>query len=250
MEYILIFLVGLVVGSFLNVCIDRIPKGESVIYPPSHCDSCGERLKFIDLLPILGFLLAGGCCRYCGARIGVRQPVVELAAGFLLVGLDHLYGAGFLFLGRTILVCLLLVAGIIDWNCLRIPNPLIIFGFGVGLLLLVAGGTTEIKDAVAGTLAGGLPLLVLAIVTRGGMGGGDVKLAALVGFYLGWKLVLEVIFLSALLGCIVWLLLMRVGLKTRKDPLPFGSFMALGVFLVCFRSYFFGSEAVNYFKLN
>ncbi len=234
MDYVIIFLCGLVIGSFLNVCMDRIPKGESVVRPPSHCESCGNRLGWSELVPVLSFLFLKGRCRRCGEKIGWRLPGVEVGSALLLLGLYYLHGANLVFAAHSFFAALLLVIGNIDFRYFRIPNSLIVIGFIAGVIFLFLGGLRDPADSLLGMIAGGLPLLALSVLSPQGMGGGDVKLGALAGFYLGWHQALAVIFLSALLASGTWLLLIAAGIKSRKDPIPFGSFMALSVFIILF----------------
>ncbi|GAW94133.1 prepilin peptidase [Calderihabitans maritimus] len=243
MLWLFFFLLGTVVGSFLNLCIDRIPRGESVVLPPSRCDSCGRQLKFYDLVPVVSYLLLGGRCRYCRKKISPRQPLVELAAGFIFSSLYLYYGISVNTFKYLVLVSVLLVVFFIDLEHLRIPDRVVVAALLLGTFM--AALTRElVPEALLGAAAGFLPLFFLAVVSRGGMGGGDVKLAGVLGIFLGWKKILLVLFLASCLAAAVGLLAIASGKKGRKDPLPFGPFLAVGVVIVLF----WGTDIVQWYR--
>ncbi|NMA14812.1 MAG: prepilin peptidase [Clostridia bacterium] len=231
MELFFFFLFGLLVGSFLNVCIYRIPRGESIVWPPSHCALCGVKLKPIDLVPLAGFLLLRGRCRYCQGKISGRYPLVELLTGALFALIFHMYGGQPALVTLLFLTALLLVISFIDIDYYRIPNSLIIFGFVGGIVFQIFASFVPVKDAFLGLFVGGGLLFLIALCSRGGMGGGDIKLAALIGFFLGWRMILMVLFGAAFFASLVGLMLIAGKRKTRKDPIPFGPFLGIGAFL-------------------
>ncbi|MCR6546756.1 prepilin peptidase [Dehalobacterium formicoaceticum] len=243
MEFIIILLVGLIIGSFLNVCIDRIPRGECIVYPPSHCEYCGTRLKLLNLIPVISFCLLRGKCRYCQATLSRRYPGIELLTGlsFLFVYFFTLWGMKLL--PYLTLTSILLVISFIDLDCFRIPNSIIITG-----LLLGIGFNTFFPfiywfDALIGFMTGGGILFLIALASRGGMGGGDIKLGAMIGFYLGWQQVLLAIFMGALFASIVSVFLIIGKKKSQKDAIPFGPFLSLGTLI----SIIFGKNIISWY---
>lgn len=225
--------VGLLLGSFLNVCIYRIPRRESIVYPPSHCPCCNARLRWFELIPVISFLLLRGRCRHCSSRISWRYPAVELLTGllFYLVYLNHLEWS--LALVRDwLLVAFLMVVSFIDLEHLRIPDVLTLGSFAVFALWQLLLPWQSHSSAALGAVVGWGLLFAIAVVSRGGMGGGDIKLAAVLGLYLGFPGILLALGLAFILGAAVGLLLVISGVKGRKDPIPFGPFLAFGSLVV------------------
>lgn len=254
--YILVFILGLCTGSFVNVVIYRLPRGESVVWPASHCPACGARLKFRDLLPLLSYIALAGKCRYCTQKIAVRYPLVELACGLLFVAAAYRFGWTMNTVSLWFLLTLLLAISLIDLEHQRIPNLLVGVGLAVGLTLRLWGallfpGFNQFPiggwlDALWGLLAGGGIMLVIFMASRGGMGGGDVKLAALLGFWLGFKGTVITMILGFVSGALVGVVLILLGLRRRQDPLPFAPFLNLGALITVI----WGSALAEwYFKL-
>lgn len=234
---IFLFVLGLLIGSFLNVCIYRLPKDESIVSPPSHCGNCGHQLMPMDLVPILSWLLLRGRCRYCGAKISARYALVELLTGILFGFLGLHFGItvelGFMLLFTAVFI----VIFFIDLDHSIIPDELVIAGFLLAAGYLAWGalsGSFPVSpwDHLAGFLVGGGLYLFLAVVTKGGMGGGDIKLMAMLGFWLGTSGVLWVVLLSSNIGAVVSLILMALKIKGRKDYIPFGPFIVIAAMLV------------------
>lgn len=236
-------LCGLLAGSFLNVVIHRLPRRESVVWPPSHCPACGARLAWRDLVPVLSYLILRGRCRHCGGRISPRYPAVELlTAGLFLVVYITLQaqscgdtgsGArfGWVVAQNLFFTAALLAVAFIDAAHRIIPNRLVLWMVAGAVVLVPLAGDVGIVSAVTGAVAVGGFLLLLAAVTGGGMGGGDIKFAAAAGLYLGLPGVMLGLFLGSLLGTFYGLALILVKKKSRKEPLPFGPFLALGFWL-------------------
>ena len=223
-------LLGLIVGSFLNVCICRIPLGASVAFPPSQCPSCGARLRPIDLVPVLSWIALRGRCRYCQCRISAKYPLVELltACGYALI-YDKVGGYSVTLAASLLLFSTLVVVSFIDFQTSRIPDvvtyPMALVAIGLSAL----PGGIGLREALVGVAVGGGSLLVVSVITRGaGMGLGDVKLMAVVGAFLGWRGALYSIFLGCLFGGIIGLILMALKVVQRWQPIPFGPFLALG----------------------
>jgi leader peptidase (prepilin peptidase)/N-methyltransferase len=245
MDFVLVFLAGLAVGSFLNVCIYRMPRKISIVLPSSHCPSCKNPIRPADNIPVLSFLVLKGRCRNCGARIEWRYPVVELVSGFLFL-LSYLrfgFSSGLFF--YYAFSCALVVITFIDLEHRIIPDRISIPFLLIGLVGSVfpalraptLGGSVDAASyshffsSLLGIIVGGGSLTLVGYVyfkATGveGMGGGDVKLTAMIGAFLGWKAVLAVIFLASLGGSALGIVLMLVFRMSRRTPIPFGTFLA------------------------
>ncbi len=221
-------LLGLVISSFLNVCIDRLPKGDSLVSPPSHCPACGRRLAPWDMIPVVSYLLLRGRCRYCGAPIPRRVLLVEALTGGLFVLLWYRYGPSLQLLLATLYTCFFIVIFFIDLEHHLVLNRVI---YPAIALALVAIPVTPHLGAVqilgGGALGFGL-LFLIALVYPAGMGMGDVKLAAFIGLVVGFPSVLVALLLSFLAGGVVGGSLLLTGVKGRKDPVPFAPFLVAG----------------------
>ena len=226
MPAILIFLMGLVLGSFANVVIYRLPRGESLIFPPSRCPHCGHPIRPWDNLPVLSYFLLRGKCRDCGGAISWRYPLVELLAGILLLASYLRYGISLHLLGASLFSLLLLMIFFIDLEHRIIPNLLTYPGIVLGLALSAASG--RLPNALAASLGAGLFFLLVILASRGGMGLGDAKLGAMMGAFLGWPLIAVALVISFVLGGAAGALLVLLKLRSRKDVIPFGPALALG----------------------
>jgi len=226
-------LFGLAIGSFLNVCSDRLPQGRSIVAAPSHCDSCGHLLAPWDMVPVLSFLLLRGRCRYCKATISRRVPLVELATAILFAFVVYRYGitpqAGVLLAFVSVLVLVF----VIDLETSLILNKVIYPSMAVALLIApwgpVAQGRTlqaTYLGVLEGVLLGGGAPLVIYLLARGGFGAGDVKLGALLGLMMGFIPILVTLQLSFIAGGLAAALLLVLKIRGRKDPIPFGPFLA------------------------
>lgn len=233
---------SLTIGSFLGVCITRLPQGESIVYPPSHCDACGRRLKPGELIPVLGYILCRGRCRSCGAPVPMWYPLLEFLTAGIFMGLVYRFGFNVTALKYAFLASLLLVISGIDLSTCLIPDSLVLVGLGGGLLFLPAGNVPW-QSALLGAVLGGGLLLLIAVVSRGGMGGGDVKLGVILGLFLGWQELLVALFLAVFTGALVGLLLVLLGKKGRRDAIPFAPFLALGTF----GALFWGPELISWY---
>lgn len=226
---------GLFLGSFLNVCIYRIPRKESIAWPGSHCPHCGNPVKPWDNIPVLSYLFLRGRCRHCGERISPRYPLVECLSALLALSMLCRFGLSVEALIFYFWACALLVVTFIDLDLQIIPDSISIGGIVVGFCL-VPWMSTGWLDALYGMLLGGGLLLgiiygYLFLTGKEGMGGGDVKLLAMIGVFTGWHGVLFTIFAASLVGSVVgvsWMLIKRKGLQTA---IPFGPFLALGAYL-------------------
>jgi len=242
------FIFGACIGSFLNVCIYRIPEGKSIIHPPSACPRCGYQIRFYDNIPIISYLLLRGRCRRCRVHIPFRYPMVELITGllalatFIKFGLTITTGIYFLFMA------ILLVITFIDIDHQIIPDILSLTGIPLFFLLGFFVPHITWRDALIGILAGGGSLYAVALgyqllTGRDGMGGGDIKLLAMIGAMLGWQGILFTIFFSSLSGTVVGLLLTLPSGGSMKSRLPFGPFLAAGAIAYLF----FGPELIHWY---
>jgi leader peptidase (prepilin peptidase)/N-methyltransferase len=240
---ILSALFGLVVGSFLNVCIDRLPAKKSLAYPPSHCDACQKPLKIPDLIPIFSYLWLRGKCRYCGIKIPQRILWVELFTGSVFAFLFWRYGLSWEFPLTAFYTCVLLVLAMIDLQHNLILNVIV---YPVMIIALVAGFLIPEFDIYKGVLGGVIGfaiLLIPALVMRRGMGWGDVKFAGLIGLMLGFPVVFAGLFIGILLGGIFAVALLLFRKKSRKDTIPFGPWLALGAFIALM----YGKEIMDWY---
>lgn len=231
---IVFFLMGTIIGSFLNVCVYRIPKGLSVVWPPSYCPGCGQSLAWYQLIPVLSFFLVKGMCSACEARISWRYPLVEAITGVLFLNIYWLYGLSSAFLTLTFLVSLLLVIALIDADHRVIPNRLVLVGLMVGLGLNLLFNHLMWSRLFLGFLAGGGTLLFIALLSSGGMGGGDIKFGAMLGVFVGWPGIIATLVIASVSGALYGLAAMALGKKSLGDIVPFGPFLALGALVVLF----------------
>ena len=244
----LIFILGLIIGSFLNVCIFRIPLKQSIAFPSSHCFHCHHTLGGLDLIPLLSFIFLKGKCRYCGEKISIQYPMIELTNGVLYLLLFLKFGLSYSFIFYALFSSLLLVISMIDFKTGIIPNKLIIFGILLGSIYLMMNWIINrsfliIKDGILGFLAGALMIFAIIVISRGGMGAGDMKLMGVIGLFLGLKGVVLSLFLGILVGGIIGAVLLMTKIKDRKSAIPFGPFLALGTFV----SLYWGEQIINWY---
>ena len=238
---ILVFtLLGLFVGSFLNVCIDRLPRGQSIINPPSHCTACNRKLGIFDLVPLFSYLWLRGRCRYCRAPIPLRLPVVEGVTSLLFTFLYWEFGLGLELAISLVYASLLIVIFVIDLenqlvlDKVTYPGMALAFAFSffwpdIGTVSSLEVGGIKLGMMLSSLAGGGIGLVAMAlplIIYRRGMGMGDVKLGALVGLMTGYPLVLVALLLAVITGGLVGAILLAFKIKKRKDPIPFAPFLA------------------------
>lgn len=225
--YIIIFLFGIVIGSFLNVCIFRIPKKEDIVKTGSHCMSCGYRLKWYDMIPVASFLALRGKCRKCGAKLSVQYPLIEAANGILYVLIVWTGGLGIESLLYCLLASALLVLSVIDFRTYEIP-------FGINLFILALGlirvGTDyhNFLTYLIGLISVSAFLAILYYATGGrAIGGGDVKLMAACGLLLGWKLIILAFLTGCVFGAVIHVIRMKIS--GESHVLAMGPYLSLGV---------------------
>jgi len=223
-----VVLFGLAIGSFLNVVIVRVPEGRSLWHPRSACPGCSAQLAWHDNIPVLSFLWLRGRCRRCGMRISPRYPIVEGVTAAALAAVYLAFGPTGDFMVAAVLLATLVVVTAIDLKHQLIPDVITLPGIVVGLAANLAIGHVSWLDSVIGIVMGGGLFLVIILVSRGGMGGGDMKLGAMLGAFLGWKALLFALFAAIVLGGVVAIAVLVSGLRGRKDPIPFGPFLAAG----------------------
>jgi leader peptidase (prepilin peptidase)/N-methyltransferase len=225
-------LVGLVIGSFLNVCIHRLPRRESIVWPASHCTTCNRQLAWFENVPVVSWLVLRGRCRTCHSRISVLYPLVELTTAFVFAGGVLVYGLSPLLFVRLAFACSLIVLFVIDLQHQILPNAITLPGIAAGFLasLFLPPGWLS---SLIGIAAGGGILFALAEAyyrLRGieGLGMGDVKMLAMIGAVLGWPLMVLTLVLASFAGSLVGVGMMAVGRGGMQAALPFGTFLALG----------------------
>lgn len=232
----LIFIYGLIIGSFLNVCIYRTPRRESIAFPASHCPICNTTLKWYDNIPLFSYILLKGKCRYCSSKISIQYPIVEVFNAIIYIILFYYYSFSLDFIYYALISSVLIIITFIDLKEMIIPDILVI----ILLILSVTYKTLnyflnsispQILNSLGGFLIAGGLFLAIVILSKGGMGGGDVTLISALGFILGIKYILFNIFLSFIIGAIISLFLLITKIKSRKDPIPFGPFIVLAFFI-------------------
>lgn len=226
------FLSGLVIGSFLNVCIYRMPRGLSVVSPPSACGSCKRTLRWFENIPLVSWAVLGGKCARCNAPISVRYPLVELITGLLFLVTAALTPVGALLAARLLFVSALIVLFAIDLEFQILPNAITLPGVVVGLLFALVGPPGW-KAALIGAVLGGGVLYAVAegyyrVRKEDGLGMGDVKMLAMIGAFLGWQQMLLTLVLASFAGALVGLGLIALQRGNMKYALPFGTFLAAG----------------------
>jgi leader peptidase (prepilin peptidase)/N-methyltransferase len=252
--FIIIFvLLGMVVASFLNVCCDRLPVGESIVYPPSHCPACQRRLKAKDLIPVFSYLWLRGRCRYCRAPIPRRVLWVEVGTGALFGLVYWNYGLSLELPIALFYSCVFIILLVIDLEHRLILNKVVYPVMGVALLLSALFSfpdflpqTDIVPGIIQAAIGGGIGLVLFFLVvlfSRGGMGWGDVKMAALIGLVTGLPLVFVALLLGIIAGGLVAGFLLALKIKKRKEAIPFGPFLSLATIVTLL----WGSDILSWY---
>ncbi len=240
----MLILLGILIGSFLNVLIYRIPRGEDFIFSRSHCTDCGYVLKWYDLIPILTYIMIGGKCRECKSNISIKYPLIEFINGLMYGFIYYINGISVYSLLCMLMFSVLLVISVIDYMEMIIPNQLIIFILFMSIFYTIYDG--NYLSHIFGFFAVSLILLIINIITKGGVGMGDVKLMAVGGLMLGTSRVLASFVIASVIAAIIGLVLILAKKVKRDTKIPFGPFLAFALFLVLL----FGSEIIDiYFSL-
>ena len=229
----LLFLTGAAVGSFINVLADRLPLGQSIVFPPSHCPACQHRLGAGDMVPVFSYLWLKGRCHYCGTAIPRRILWVELGMGALFMFLYWHYGLVWELAIVAFYCCLFVAVLLTDLEHRIIPNIIVYPGMVIALAVAVFASPGLKSAAIGGAVGLGL-LLIPALISRGGMGWGDVKLAGMIGLVTGFPLAFVAIFLAIFAGAVVGVALLLLKVKSRKEAIPFGPFLSLAAMATLF----------------
>lgn len=246
--YFFAFIFGTAVGSFLNVCIFRLPLDQSIIFPSSHCFSCKKPIAFYDNIPLVSFILLKGKCRHCNAHFSYQYPLVELLTGVLALACVLWWGFTINALSIFIFVGALIVITFIDLEHKIIPDVISLPGILYGLIVALLLPRISFVDSLLGVLLGGGSLLLVAgcyylLTKQEGMGLGDVKLLAMMGAFLGWKSILFIIMIGSITGAVIGVAAMVIKKKDRKYAIPFGPFLSLGAVAYLF----FGQEIIYWY---
>lgn len=257
MLHLIVFVFGTLIGSFLNVCIVRIPSGQSVISPPSRCPKCNHGVAFFDNIPLISYIFLRGRCRACGETISPRYFLVELLMGTFAIALFERFGLSFSFFVSFLFVAALIVISFIDLDVRIVPDVISLPGIICGLVLSLVGYFAIGRDvdlvpspvsSIIGILAGGGFLLATAWLYEKftgveGMGGGDIKLLAMIGAFLGWPSIPITLFIASLVGSVVGLSCMALTGAGRRLALPFAPFLCSGAILFIF----FGEQIIRFY---
>lgn len=241
---ILAGIMGLLIGSFLNVVAIRLPEGRSIAFPASHCMKCGNTLRKIDLVPVLSYIWLRGKCHYCKTSVSPVYPLGELVTGALFAVYVWQIGWQLELIPALLFVCIMLVIVQTDLRLMIIPDRVVLFGLLtiVPIRLFVSHPFPLWNYAVAG-LGVGILLFLLAVISKGGIGGGDIKLFALIGLFLGVQNTFLALFISSLLGVLVGAVIRLLRKDSKKKFIPFGPFIALGALF----SYLWGEKAISWY---
>lgn len=241
---VLFFIYGLIFGSFFNVVGLRVPKKESIVSPPSHCPNCNRKLGPLDLIPVFSYIALRGKCRGCGNKISPIYPMMELLTGVLFAFAYFQLGFSKELIIAILFISLLVIITVSDISYMLIPDK-VLLPFAIAFLILRwLIPTTPWWDSLLGAAVGFAVLFVIAVVSKGGMGGGDIKLFFVIGLVLGTMNTLLTLFLASLIGSIAGIyIVMKTG-KGRKTPVAFGPSIALAAVI----SYFFGADFVEWYQ--
>lgn len=239
--YIIIFIFGITIGSFLNVCIYRIPLGESIMTAPSHCMTCGRKLKWYDMVPVFSWLVLGGKCRNCKSKISVQYPIIEGVNGILYVMICAVNGLEWSSVIYCFMASALLVLSIIDWRTYEIPFGINVFLFVLGIAMTILDRGNLVEHLI-GMICVSVLLGILYLLTGGrAIGGGDIKLMFACGLILGWKLILLAFFLGCIIGSVVHII--RMSVKKAGRMLAMGPYLSAGILLAAL----WGNAWINWY---
>ena len=243
-----VFLFGTIIGSFLTVCVYRLPQEQSIVTPRSACPRCGQPIRWYDNVPVLSFILLRGRCRNCQASIPPRYPVIEITNGIGYLAVYGYFGWGWPAVVYAVFFSALLTITWIDWDHQIIPDVITLPGILLGLLSASLVLPVGFVNSVIGIIVGGGVLLLMAWLSpllfgKEGLGGGDIKLLAMVGAFLGWQHALGTLMIASVIGAVVGVGLMAVRVMKRGQYMPFGPYLALGAIL----SLFYGPQMMAWY---
>lgn len=255
--YFFVFIFGTIIGSFLNVCIFRIPLEQSIAFPPSHCMNCGKRLKWYDMFPIISWLILKGNCRFCGSKISCRYPLVEVITGIIFLAIYLKYGFTFETIKFCVFASIIIVIGLIDMDTMDVYTSTIIFGITSAGVFIIIGYVLfkmnlDVKISAFNYILGGaigagfilfIMLLARIVFKTQGMGNGDTEICFVCGLFLGIENVVFMLLLSVIVGGISGILLILFGKKKKTDCIPFGPFIAISSII----SILFGQGIINWY---
>lgn len=242
----LVFIYGIVIGSFLNVCIYRIPKEESIVYPPSHCGNCNTRLRAKDLIPIISYILLGGKCRYCGQKVSKRYLLVELFTGILFLLLYFTYGLSFIFVKYCVASVIMIVTGLIDFDTMEVYTSVTKVGVISAICFLVIEVWKykgDLVSCIIGVLISAIIFFILVYGT-GGMGAGDIEIALIGSLFLQWKLTIFMLLTSFIIGGIIGVVLLITKTAKKEDMIPFGPCLSIAFFITTL----VGTYVINWYQ--
>ena len=248
MDYGAVFFFGLIIGSFLTVCVYRVPRELSIVSPRSACLGCHQTIPWYDNIPLLSFFLLRGRCRHCQTSILPRYPIIELSNGLGYVAILWRFGWGWESVVYAIFFSALLTITWIDWDHQIIPDVISLPGIILGIVVASTVLPTGFMNSIIGVLVGGGVLLFMAWISpflfgKEGLGGGDIKLLAMVGAFLGWKAALATLMLASIVGAVIGIVLLAFKILKRGQYIPFGPYLALGAVLALF----FGADMMNWY---
>ncbi|WP_280769781.1 prepilin peptidase [Salipaludibacillus daqingensis] len=241
--HVYLFLVGAVLGSFYNVVGLRVAKGMSIVKPRSHCTNCGQTLTWKELFPVLSYLFLKGRCRHCRKSVSPKYPLFELATACLFTISPLMVGWSKELLVALVFLSLLVIITVSDLETMLIPDKILLFFLVLLVILRFIEPLTPWWDSLVGAGFGFILFLALAIVSKGGMGGGDIKLMGVIGFVLGFQGTILTIFLSSFIGAVFGIAAVVMKKAKRKNPIPFGPFLAIGAIL----SYFYHEAMFDWY---
>jgi len=247
---IYIFILGLLIGSFLNVCIYRIPRGESISYPPSHCTSCGNNIKYYDLIPVLSWVILKGKCRNCDERISIRYALIEFGTAILFLLTYFQYGVSINLARYLILIPFLIVIAMIDYDTMEVYTMTTWITIAIGVVFLGVDfykGQPVVTYIYGGILGAGIIIFIILlsklILGTEGMGWGDAEICGLCGLFLGFKLTIAMLFFSFIIGGIIGVYLLRVKKKNGRSEMPFGPSIIMAALLIII----WGDKILNWY---
>ncbi|WP_419958649.1 prepilin peptidase [Psychrobacillus psychrotolerans] len=246
MEFVILclfFIYGIVFGSFFNVVGLRVSKGESIVRPPSHCTVCDRNLTVKDLVPVFSYVFLKGKCRGCGTKIHWMYPVMELATGLLFAFAYYQLGFTLELVVALLFISLLVIITVSDIAYMLIPDKILLFFLIPLIVLRVFEPLSPWWDSIVGAVVGFGVLFLIAIVSKGGMGGGDIKLFFVIGLLLGWVPTLLTLFLASIIGTVIGVISLRRTKQGRKTPIPFGPSIAIAAII----AYFYGESLVDWY---
>lgn len=240
---VLFFIYGIIFGSFFNVVGLRVPKGESIVKPPSHCTVCDRNLTIVDLVPVFSYLFLKGKCRGCGTKISWIYPVMELVTGLLFAFAYVQLGFSIELFAAILFISMLVIITVSDLAYMLIPDKILMFFLIPLIAVRVFSPLTPWWDSIVGAVIGFGVLFLIALLSKAGMGGGDIKLFFVIGIVLGLTNTLLTLFLASVIGTVIGIIVLRKAKKGRKTPIPFGPSIAIAAIL----AYFYGNSLVDWY---